>query len=88
MSFFSSSTSSLGGVGGGGVKINLGDETYVSGSKSYCTWLSVEIKHIHLMQQHLEFQQSTYSHNSIEVVHTFFLLLIYSSENTQITTKI
>ena len=34
------------GGGGGGVKINLGDETYVSGPKSYCTWLSVEIKHI------------------------------------------
>ena len=36
------STSSLGGC----VKINLGDETYVSGPKSYCTWLSVEIKHM------------------------------------------
>ena len=29
-----------------GSKINLGDETYVSGPKSYCTWLSVEIKHM------------------------------------------
>ena len=34
------------GGGGRGVKINLGDETYVSGPKSYCTWLSVEIKHM------------------------------------------
>ena len=47
--------------------------SYVSGPKSYCTWLSVEIKHMDTSAAAAFGVPvvNIYSHNSIEVVHIF-----------------
>ena len=69
------STSSLGVC----VKINLSDETYVSGPKSHCTWLSVEIKHMDTSGAAAFGVPAV--NNSTEVVHTFLLSLMLEPPN-------